>query len=152
MTGKWAAPVRGLSEAQFLCRFRQVGAMSAGGKAGLAQGLRLPAVCTRPSPSPHQADDHTDASQRWRLAAILLLCPRHGERSGVAHVVPGGLDPAIGTLDVGDAELVDTAIERIGDAAHMPRCLLGREHEAGQAQVLPGDHSGEDCGHDRRHP
>jgi hypothetical protein len=31
-----------------------------------------------------------------------------------------GLDPAVGTLDVRDAELVDMAVEGIGDAAHMP--------------------------------
>jgi hypothetical protein len=71
------------------------------------------------SHSPHQADDHTGASYRWRLAAILLLCPRHRERIGVAHVVPGGLDPAAGALDVSDAELVDMAVERIGDAAQV---------------------------------
>jgi hypothetical protein len=34
--------------------------------------------------------------------------------------VPGGLDPAVGTLEVRDAELVDMAVEGFGDAAHMP--------------------------------
>jgi hypothetical protein len=34
--------------------------------------------------------------------------------------IPGGLDPAIGALDVRDAELVDMAVEGIGDAAYMP--------------------------------
>jgi hypothetical protein len=33
---------------------------------------------------------------------------------------PGGLEPAVGALDVGDAELVDMTVEGIGDAAHMP--------------------------------
>jgi hypothetical protein len=28
--------------------------------------------------------------------------------------------PAVGTLEVGDAELVDVAVEGIDDAAHMP--------------------------------
>src|ERR671918_170513 len=71
-------------------------------------------------PSPHQTDDHSGAGQRWRPAAFLLLSPCRGERTGVAHVVPGGRDPAVGTLDVGDAELVDMAVEGIGDAAHVP--------------------------------
>jgi hypothetical protein len=65
-------------------------------------------------------DDHTGACKRWWLAAFLLLGPRRCERTRVAHVVPGGLDPAVGTLDVRDAELVDVAVEGIGDAAHVP--------------------------------
>jgi hypothetical protein len=52
--------------------------------------------------------------------AFLLLGASHRERTGIAHVVPGGLDPAVGALDVRDAELVDMAVEGIGDAAHMP--------------------------------
>jgi hypothetical protein len=32
--------------------------------------------------------------------------------------VPGGRDPAVGALDARDAELLDVADERIGDAAH----------------------------------
>jgi len=71
-------------------------------------------------PSPHQADDDASACERWRLAAFLLLGPCCGERSGVAHVALGGLDPAVGALDVRDAELVDMTVEGIGDAAHMP--------------------------------
>lgn len=63
--------------------------------------------------SPHEADDHASACQRWWLAALLLLGPRR-ERAGIPHVVSGGLDPAVGTLDVRDAELVDMAIEGIG--------------------------------------
>jgi len=43
----------------------------------------------------------------------------------VAHVVPGGLDPAVGTLDVRDAELVDVAVEGIGDAADVPSDAKG---------------------------
>jgi hypothetical protein len=45
--------------------------------------------------------------------------PCHGERTAIAHVVPGGLDPAVGALDVRDADLVDVAVEGIGDAAHV---------------------------------
>jgi hypothetical protein len=37
------------------------------------------------------------------------------EGAGVAHVVPGSPDPAVGTPDVREAELVDLAVERIGD-------------------------------------
>jgi hypothetical protein len=56
----------------------------------------------------------------WRLAALLLLGAGRGESSGVDHVVPGGRDPAVGALDVGDAELVDVAVEGIGDTADVP--------------------------------
>jgi len=38
---------------------------------------------------------------------------------------PGGLDPAVGTLEVRDPELVDVAVEGIGDAAHMPAHAKG---------------------------
>jgi hypothetical protein len=72
---------------------------------------------TKASSSPHQADDHTSACNGWRFAAFLLLGSRHGERAGVAHVVPGGLDLAVGALDVHGAEVVDMAVEGIGDAA-----------------------------------
>jgi hypothetical protein len=68
----------------------------------------------------HQADDHTGACQGWRLTAFLLLGPGHGERAGIAHVVRGGLDPAVGTLEVRDAERVDMAVQGIGDAADVP--------------------------------
>jgi hypothetical protein len=57
-----------------------------------------------------RASPWTDAALaqgRWRLAALLLLGPYHCERAGVAHDVPGGLDPAVGALDVREAELVD---------------------------------------------
>jgi hypothetical protein len=74
-------------------------------------------LATNESPSRHQTDDHTSASERWRLAAFLLLRPCHGECSGIAHVVPGGLDPAVGTLDVRDAELIDVAVEGVGNGA-----------------------------------
>lgn len=60
-----------------------------------------------------------------RLVACLFLGCCHGERTRVAYVVPGGLDPAVGTLDVCDAKLVDMAIEGIGDAAHMPADAKG---------------------------
>jgi hypothetical protein len=50
--------------------------------------------------------------------AFLLLGRCCRERTGIAHVVPGESRSAVGTLDVCDAELVDVAVERIGDAAH----------------------------------
>jgi hypothetical protein len=84
----------------------------------MSGALAMPPISS-PTTSPHQTDDHTGACQRWRLAALLLLGPCHGERSGTAHGVLGDRDPAVGMLDVGDAELVDKAVERIGDAAHM---------------------------------
>jgi hypothetical protein len=74
---------------------------------------------TKGSRSSHQTDHHTSACKRWRLAAILLLGPCRCERTGIAHVASGGLDPAVGALDVRDPELVDMAVEGIGDAAHM---------------------------------
>ena len=55
---------------------------------------------------PYQADDDTSPGQRWTLAAFLLRSLCRGERAGVAHVAPGGLDPAVGAGDVGDAGLV----------------------------------------------
>ena len=73
-----------------------------------------------PERSRSQAHNHTAACNRWRLAASLFSGPCRCERAGAAHVVPGGLDPAAAALDVGDAELVDVAVERIGDAAHVP--------------------------------
>jgi hypothetical protein len=72
-------------------------------------------VCTECSPSPHEADDYGGANNRRRLAAILLFGACRCERTGVAHVVPGGLDPAVGALDVRDAERVDMAVEGGGD-------------------------------------
>ena len=99
---------------------------SASISAPLSVGMLTPGVSAEAqvgaerSPS-HQADDDTSAGKWWRrLAALLLLGPCHGERIRIAHVVPGGRDPAFGTLDMGDAELVDMAIEGIGDAAHVP--------------------------------
>jgi hypothetical protein len=71
------------------------------------------------SPSPHQADD-TGVCKRRRPATHLLLGRCRGERTGVAHVVQRGLDPAVGALDVGDAERVDMAVAGIGDAGDMP--------------------------------
>jgi hypothetical protein len=64
-------------------------------------------VFTKVSRSRHQADDDTGAGERWWLAAFLFFGSCRCERTGVAHVVPGGLDPAVGALDVCDAELVD---------------------------------------------
>jgi hypothetical protein len=67
-------------------------------------------VFTKVSPSAHEADDHASAWEWWRVAAFLLLSPCRCERTRVAHVVPRGLDPAVGALDVRDSELVDTAV------------------------------------------
>jgi hypothetical protein len=58
---------------------------------------------------------------RGRSPPFLLVGPRQGERTQGAHVLPGGLDPAVGAPEVRDAELVDVAVEGIGDAA--PRGL-----------------------------
>ena len=65
-------------------------------------------------PSRHETDDQAGAGKRWGLAAFLLLGPDCCEQAEIAHVVPGCLDPAIGMLDVRDAELVDMAVEGIG--------------------------------------
>jgi hypothetical protein len=46
------------------------------------------------------------------------FCSSAASRTGVGHVFPGGLDPAVGALDVGDAERVDVAVEGIGEAGH----------------------------------
>jgi hypothetical protein len=75
----------------------------------------------------HEADDHTGTGERWRLATFLLFGSCSSERTGIAHVVPGGRDPAVGTLDVRDAELVDVAVEGIGDAAHACAGFLNRK-------------------------
>jgi hypothetical protein len=74
---------------------------------------------TTPSSS-HQTDDDTGTGKGWRLATFLLFGACRGERAGVAHVVPGGLDPAVRALDVGDAERVDMAVEGVGDAGDVP--------------------------------
>ena len=83
----------------------------------MSGALAMPPISS-PTTSPHQTDDQPSAGKRWRLAACLFLGCCHGERTRVAHVVPGGLDPAVGALDVGDPELVDMAAEGISDAAH----------------------------------
>ena len=46
--------------------------------------------------------------------------PPATDESFVCSCALGGLDPAVGALDVRDAELVDMTVEGIGDAAHMP--------------------------------
>jgi hypothetical protein len=78
------------------------------------------ATLSKLSSLPHQAGDDTSICKWRRLAAFLLLGRCHGERAGVAHVVPGGRDPAIGALALRDAGLIDMAVEAIGDAAQMP--------------------------------
>jgi hypothetical protein len=61
--------------------------------------------------------------KRLRLAAsaFLLLRACGGKRAGIAHAVSGGRDPAVAALDVCDVELVDVAVEGIGDAAQIYR-------------------------------
>jgi len=49
-----------------------------------------------------------------------IVAAGSGPSTRIAHVVPGGLDPAIGALDVREAEVVDMAVEGIGNAAHVP--------------------------------
>jgi hypothetical protein len=69
--------------------------------------------------SPHQTDDHTSACKRWRFAvsAFLLFGPARRTRRG-AHVVPRGLDAAVGTLEVQEAGLGNapaaSAVEGLG--------------------------------------
>jgi hypothetical protein len=98
------------------------------------------------SVSRHKADDHTCAGKGWRLAAFLLLGGCDGERTGVAHVVPGSLDPAVGTLDVRDAALVDMAVQGVGDAADVPptaqrvrierdRCRITHLRDTGAVEI-----------------
>ena len=91
-----------------------------------------PAAFPKRSSSPHQADDHTSASYRRRLPALLLLGRRRGKRTRIAHVVPGGLDPAVGALDVRDAELVDMTVEGVGDAADVPPDAKRKRHTNGR--------------------
>jgi Resolvase, N terminal domain len=64
--------------------------------------------------------DRRPAQRRRAVAARRLPAPRLPplRSTGIAHVVPGGRDPAVGTLDVHDAEFVDMAVEGIGGASH----------------------------------
>ena len=78
-------------------------------------------VCIERSRSCHETDDLTGAGQR------LFFDPGGCERTRVAHVVPGGRDPAVGALDVRDPKLVDVAVEGIGDAAHVPADAVATE-------------------------
>jgi hypothetical protein len=56
---------------------------------------------------------------------------------GSLILFPGGLDPAVGTLDRRDAELVDMAVEGLGDAAHMPPDAEGFElRSMGRASLI----------------
>jgi hypothetical protein len=72
-------------------------------------------------PALDECEDRRAASARKRRPHRLpALRPWLRERTGIANVVPCGRDPAVGTLDMGDAELVDMAVEGIGDAARMP--------------------------------
>jgi hypothetical protein len=90
----------------------------------------------------HQTDHHTGAGQRRRLAAFLFLGPCRCKRTGVVHVVPGGGDPAVGTLDVGDAELPDMAVEGIGDGGYVP-CITLTGSGVRRAQARLADRRGE---------
>jgi hypothetical protein len=62
----------------------------------------------------------TPAPARRPLASFLLLGNARANGPGLLMLIQGGLDPAVGALDVRDAELVDVAVEGIGDAAHVP--------------------------------
>jgi hypothetical protein len=57
-------------------------------------------------------------------------------------VVPGGLDPAVGTLDVRDAELVDMAVEEVGDGGYVP-CITLTGSGVRRAQARLADRRGE---------
>jgi hypothetical protein len=86
------------------------------------------AICTKAPPSPHYADDHTGAGKRWRLAALLLFGPCHGERTGARSCCSRWSHPAVGALDVGDAELVDMALKELAmplTCLPMPRPCAG---------------------------
>lgn len=79
---------------------------------------------------------------------------------------PGGLDPLVGALDVGDAELVDVAVE--GSAMPltcrpMPRAaelrsmgwvslICSGANTTLQVEVQPGDHGREHRGDERGNP
>jgi hypothetical protein len=76
--------------------------------------------------SPHQANHHTPARKRRRLAAVLILCPCRWKRTRVAHVVPGGLDPAVETLNV---RVRNSSIWPLKGSA-MPRTCCRREKQA----------------------
>jgi hypothetical protein len=83
-------------------------------KRGLHQTFAL-------TPSGRRPHRRSVAARHRRLPALRSL-PRQWHRG----CFPGGLDPAVGALDVRDAELVDMAVEGIGEAAspratQMPR-------------------------------
>jgi hypothetical protein len=77
---------------------------------------------------------------------------------GALMFVPGGRDPAVGALDARDAELVDVADERIGDAAHSRQPLvvgpdvlvLGADNVANIVHCAAGDTAPEHLGRPRR--
>jgi hypothetical protein len=94
--------------------------VSMGAGVGHAQAYHDRTKTPESSRSSHQTDHHPGACKRWRLAAFLLLGRCRRELAGVAHVVPGGRDPAIGALHMRDAELIDVAVKGISDAAHVP--------------------------------
>ena len=57
----------------------------------------------------------------WQVSDLIEIEVADRARGDVVGVaVDRGLDPAVGALEMRDAELVDLAVEGIGDAAHMP--------------------------------
>ena len=71
-----------------------------------------------------------DWEETLPVATLLLFRPCRRERTRVAYVVPGGRDPAVGVLDAGDAELVDMAVEGIGEF-RLRAARLGEPKKAG---------------------
>jgi hypothetical protein len=91
----------------------------------MSGAMAMPPISS-PTTSPHQTDDQPSAGKRWRLAACLFLGCCHGERTRVAHVVPGGLDPAVAALEYGGSGTRRyMADEGISDAAHACESLPG---------------------------
>jgi hypothetical protein len=76
---------------------------------------------SEPPPSPHQPNDHPSAGKRWRLTVLLLLGARRGEGTRVAHVVPCGLDPAVQTLEMRDADASMWPLKGSAISGYVPR-------------------------------
>jgi hypothetical protein len=76
---------------------------------------------------PHQADQ--TAAPASGGGSPPSPVPSRSERTRVAHVVPGSRDPAVGTLNVRDAKLVDVAAQ--GSAMPLTCCRPGRIPDTG---------------------